>query len=85
MTTDKRKLLQGSSTDNRIADCHRMIQAQTERLARAILGGVDPTQTRVVLYCLKGSLLALEASKAATAVDVRASIFKSLFVLRSKS
>ncbi|MDR5740136.1 hypothetical protein [Caballeronia sp. LZ016] len=85
MTTNEHELLQGSSTDHRIADCHRMIEAQSERLAKAIFSGADPTQARVVLYCLKGSLSALEASKAAIALDVRASIHQSLFGTPNKS
>ncbi|WP_143281664.1 hypothetical protein [Caballeronia cordobensis] len=85
MTTDGHNRDQYSQIDDRIADCHRMIEAQSDRLAAQVRAGVDPAATRAVLYCLKESLLALEASKAASSINLRASAIKSLAKLGTMS
>jgi len=85
VTTDGLKRDQDSQIDDRIADCHRMIEAQSERLAAQVRAGVDPAATRAVLYCLKETLMALEASKAAFAVDLRESAIKSFAKLGAMS
>lgn len=85
MTTDGHKPYQDSQIDDRIADCHRMIEAQSDRLAAQVRAGVDPNATRAVLYCLKETLIALEASKAALSVDLRTSAIKSIGKLGTMS
>jgi len=62
-----------------------MIEAQSDRLAAQVRAGVDPAATQTVLYCLKESLMAIMATKAALAVDLRASAMKSSIKLRTMS
>ncbi|EKS72609.1 hypothetical protein BURK_004132 [Burkholderia sp. SJ98] len=62
-----------------------MIEAQSERLGVQVRAGADTTATRTVLYCLARSLTALEASKAAMAVDLRVFIRESLAGVAKKS
>ncbi len=81
MTTDADKRHEDSQIDHRIADCHCMIEAQSDRLAAEVRAGTDPAATRAVLYRLKETLMALEASKAAFAVDLHASAFKNFLKL----
>ena len=85
VTTDGHKRHQDLQIDDQIADCHRMIEAQSDQLAAQVRAGADPAATRASLYRLKETLIALEASKAAFAVDFGASATESFSELDTTS
>lgn len=57
--------------DAQIAECHRQIEAQTERLPGQAREAQSPEHSRLVLLCLKRSLMPLTRARATLGTDER--------------
>jgi hypothetical protein len=57
--TERHDIPEFDSLQAQIADCHRQIGVQCERLERQVKNGREPKHTRAILLCLQSTVLTL--------------------------